>query len=82
MTAGLTPAGWLLAQNAPRPVVVLKVAVTDRQGRYVSGLKPSDFLVFEDGILQKITTFAEGAKPSPRTTTKASARSTSRSCPT
>ena len=33
--------------------------VTDRQGRYINGLKTSDFRVFEDGILQKISTFAK-----------------------
>jgi hypothetical protein len=31
--------------------------------RYINGLKPSDFRVFEDGILQKIIIFAEGPKP-------------------
>ena len=62
LTADLTSAGWLRAQDA-RPVVVLKVAVTDRQGGYINGLKPTDFLVFEDGILQKISNFAKPPLP-------------------
>ena len=44
-------------------MVVLSFTVTDSQGQYVNGLKPNDFKIFEDGILQKVTTFAEGAKP-------------------
>ncbi len=63
LTASLTSAGWLRAQDAPRPVVVLKVAVTDRQGLYIKGLTPSDFRVFEDGILQKISAVAKPSLP-------------------
>jgi len=36
--------------------------VTDSKNRYINGLKPSDFRIYEDGILQKVSTFAEGAK--------------------
>ena len=63
MTA-LTSAGWLRAQNTQRPVfwVKLSVEVTDGRGRHINGLKPSDFRVLEDGILQTISTFVEGAK--------------------
>jgi len=43
-------------------MVVLSFQVTDNKGRYVNGLKPSDFRIYEDGILQSIATFAEGAK--------------------
>ena len=56
LTAGLTAAS-VLAQDASRPAIVLRVAVTDRQGRYINGLKPSDFRVFEDDILQTISNF-------------------------
>jgi len=35
---------------------------TANKGHYVNGLKPTDFRIFEDGILQQIATFAEGAK--------------------
>src|SRR3954451_2623182 len=43
-------------------MVVLSFQVTDSKNRYINGLKPSDFRVYEDGILQKVATFAEGAK--------------------
>ena len=44
-------------------MVVLSFTVTDSKGRYINGLKPGDFRILEDGILQKVATFAEGAKP-------------------
>jgi VWFA-related protein len=66
---GLTAAGGLLAQDGPRTIfrikvdmVVLSFQVTDSKGRYVNGLKPGDFKIYEDGILQSVSTFAEGAK--------------------
>ena len=56
-------------QDRQRPVfrvkvdmVVLAFTVTDSKNRYVNGLKPADFRILEDGISQKISTFAEGAK--------------------
>ncbi len=67
---GLTAAGTLLhAQEGQRPIfrvkvdmVVLSFQVTDNKGHYVNGLKPTDFRIYEDGILQQVATFAEGAK--------------------
>lgn len=44
-------------------LVVLTFTVTDSKGKYVNGLKPADFKVTEDGIAQKISTFAEGDRP-------------------
>ena len=44
-------------------LVQLNVAVTDSKGEYVTGLQPSDFTVLEDGISQKLATFAEGNEP-------------------
>ena len=41
-------------------MVQLNVAVTDNKGNYVTGLKPSDFIITEDSIRQKIATFGEG----------------------
>jgi VWFA-related protein len=38
-------------------------SVTDAKGASVRGLQPSDIGVFEDGIPQKIASFAEGNKP-------------------
>ncbi len=42
-------------------MVQLNVAVTDKKGNYVTGLGPSDFVVAEDRIPQKIATFEEGS---------------------
>ncbi|MBC7927736.1 MAG: VWA domain-containing protein, partial [Bryobacteraceae bacterium] len=44
-------------------MVVLGFTVTDNKGRYVNGLKPRDFRILEDGIQQRLATFAEGNKP-------------------
>lgn len=44
-------------------LVQLNVAVTDNRGNYLTGLQPNDFSVIEDGIPQKIATFAEGNEP-------------------
>jgi Ca-activated chloride channel homolog len=57
----------LYAQDAVFKVkvdmVVLSFTVTDSKGKYVNGLKHTDFRVLEDGIVQKLTTFAEGNRP-------------------
>ena len=47
-------------------LVVLTFTVTDGKGRYVNGLKPTDFRILEDGIIQKIATFSEGNLPAMR----------------
>ena len=44
-------------------MVQLNVAVTDKKGNYVTGLKPDDFQILEDGIVEKPATFAEGNGP-------------------
>ncbi len=44
-------------------MVVLSFTVTNAKGGYVNGLKPSEFKIMEDGIVQKLSTFAEGSKP-------------------
>ncbi|MDX2268206.1 MAG: VWA domain-containing protein [Bryobacter sp.] len=44
-------------------LVVLSFTVTDSKGRYVNGLKHTDFRVLEDGIVQKLATFSEGNRP-------------------
>ena len=61
---------WMRAQDentAPNfrvvvDMVQLNVAVTDNKGNYVTGLKPEDFIIVEDGIRQKIATFGEGSE--------------------
>lgn len=44
-------------------MVVLSFTVTDSKNHYINGLHPPDFRIYEDGILQKLNTFAEGTKP-------------------
>ncbi|SRR5579859_2792463 len=44
-------------------LVQVNVAVTDGHGHYLTGLRPSNFVVSEDGIAEKIATFAEGNEP-------------------
>lgn len=44
-------------------LVELNVAVTDRKGNYISGLHPEDFLITEDKIPEKISSFEEGGEP-------------------
>ena len=58
-------AATLLLWAQERPVfrvkvdmVVLPFTVTDSKSNYINGLKPSDFRITEDGIVQKIATFA------------------------
>lgn len=41
-------------------LVVLNVTVTDRRGRYISDLKPGDFRVLEDGVVQDLAGYSEG----------------------
>lgn len=53
-------------------LVQLNVAVTDRKGNYISGLKPEDFEVSEDKIPEKIATFEEGNEPTRRLIVSAS----------
>jgi Ca-activated chloride channel family protein len=56
--------------NVTVDLVQLNVAVTDNKGKYVTGLRPEDFVIAEDGIPENIATFGEGnesarALPSP-----------------
>jgi Ca-activated chloride channel family protein len=43
--------------------IFLKVAVTDSSNRFVTGLKATDFRVYEDNILQTISTFNQESGP-------------------
>lgn len=62
---------WLAAQDANQEngsnvirvvvsMVQLNVAVTDNKGNYVTSLRPTDFVISEDGIPEKVATFEEG----------------------
>jgi Ca-activated chloride channel homolog len=44
-------------------LVVLSFTITDNKGHYINGLQPKDFRILEDGIPQKLSSFAEGNKP-------------------
>jgi VWFA-related protein len=61
---------WLRAQEPEQPtfrvkvdMVVLSFTVLDQKNKYVNGLKPKDFKIYEDDIPEKLATFAEGARP-------------------
>ncbi len=58
---------WMRAQDQSQStfhvkvdMVVLSFSITDQKGKYVNGLKPKDFRIYEDEIPQKIATFVEG----------------------
>src|SRR5271168_1600425 len=46
--------------NVTVDLVQLNVAVTDSKGKYVTGLRPQDFVIAEDGIPEDIATYGEG----------------------
>ena len=46
--------------NVTVDLVQLNVAVTDNKGKYITGLRPKDFVVTEDGIPETIARFGEG----------------------
>ena len=68
----LYPAARTVTQESESRILVvvnmvqLNVAVTDEKGNYVTGLRPEDFTVFEDGIPERIATFGEGNEPTIR----------------
>ena len=72
-----TSTRWTAAQEGETSIrvevdmVQLNVAVMDSKGNYVTGLKPSDFEVTEDGIQQKVATFGEGNEATRRVTVTA-----------
>src|SRR4030095_1343529 len=44
-------------------LVVLNATVIDKNGKFVSGLKPTEFHLFEDGTEQKVLTFTTEKTP-------------------
>ncbi len=44
-------------------LVSVPVMISDRNGRFVSGLKVQDFTIFQDGVQQEIAFFADGSEP-------------------
>ena len=86
----LAPATWANAQEQPRQAVYrvevdlvqVTVAVTNPAGRYIRGLRPADFTVYEDGIPQKVAMFSEGgAAPQPLWEIEERERETGRPAP-
>ncbi|QNI33456.1 VWA domain-containing protein [Alloacidobacterium dinghuense] len=75
----LSRGAWTAAQEDSSSIhvnvvlVQLNVAVTDRKGNYVSGLRPEDFSVTEDKIPETISTFEEGNEPTTRPQTPGAA---------
>jgi Ca-activated chloride channel family protein len=64
--AAASPGAWRAPQQVFRAgvdVVSLAVTVSDKDGRYVSGLDQSSFQVFEDGVLQDIVYFSRQHQP-------------------
>src|ERR1700730_10603376 len=56
------------AQESPNSHVVvhmvqLNEAVSDKKGKYITGLQPKDYAIVEDGIVEKAATFSEGDEP-------------------
>jgi Ca-activated chloride channel homolog len=49
-------------------LVQLNVAVTDRKGNYITGLRPQDFAITEDKIPETISSFEEGGESQGRAT--------------
>ncbi len=69
LLAALSAGFWLRAQEPEQPtfrvkvdMVVLSFTVLDQKGKYVNGLKPKDFKVYEDDIPEKLATFSEGSR--------------------
>jgi VWFA-related protein len=52
-----------IESEAQTTEISVPVAVSDREGHYVNGLKKGDFTLFEDGVEQKITSFATYDEP-------------------
>jgi Ca-activated chloride channel homolog len=44
-------------------LVVVNATVVDKEGKFVTGLKRSDFQIIEDGVAQKISTFSAEETP-------------------
>lgn len=62
---GFTPAAQEMRETQRLRVQVtlveVDVAVTDSKGNYIRDLKPQDFVILEDNIKEKMTTFEEGS---------------------
>lgn len=53
----------VLYAQSDKTMVSVPVSVSDREGRYISGLKKDDFTILQDGKEQKISFFETEAEP-------------------
>jgi Ca-activated chloride channel homolog len=57
LTKTITTKGVEYTETVDVDVVQITATITDRRGRFVRGLKREDFRVYEDNVLQRISTF-------------------------
>lgn len=50
-------------QKTDKSLISVPVSVSDREGRYITGLKEKDFTLYQDGVKQNITFFATYDEP-------------------
>lgn len=55
--------GFNALAQSERTFVSVPVSVSDREGRYISGLEKDDFRIYQDGKEQKVTFFATEDEP-------------------
>lgn len=53
----------IYAQKTEKRLINVPVAVSDREGHYIAGLRKEDFSVFQDGIKQEIVSFETEDEP-------------------
>ena len=58
-----TPQPDKQVRKGNKTLVSVPVTVSDREGRYISGLKKEDFSLFEDGVRQPVAFFATEDEP-------------------
>ena len=54
---------FALYAQSDKTFVSVPVSVSDREGRYISGLKKDDFRILQDGKEQKVSFFATEDEP-------------------
>ena len=64
--------------NVKVDLVQLNVAVTDNKGNYITGLRPEEFVITEDGISENIALFGARRRIRPRASERDAVRSQAR----
>ena len=57
-----TPPGYIVSSVAPQ-LLRFNASVTDRNGRAISGMRESDFTVWENGVERRVTSVAPANEP-------------------